>query len=302
MQQRNCVPMGRAWVFNFDAEEELARPGRLTPSPSLRDRFAQLAEATGLLREGDLRVDEFNLESGCFRGMRGAAWCPTPRALRALRRAGAVVDEAPSPAVLRAANHRALVEGRVPDLPGGRWVRSEDDVRAALAEGSCSGRWLLKRAWAYNGRGRLRARDGDLDAHTAQWVRASLASADGLRMEPEVERSLDVAVHGEIARDGAVVCGSLTVQRCDAFGAWQGTEIASPEVLDAGEREALRGALREVVAALRGVGYWGPFGVDGFRWSGGFVPCCDVNARYTMGWSVGMAKSAEAFAVVSAAS
>ena len=40
--------------------------------------------------------------------------------------------------------------------------------------------------------------------------------------------------------------------------------------------------------ALRSVGYFGPFGVDAYRWTGGFVACCDVNARYTMGWSVGM--------------
>ena len=202
-------------------------------------------------------------------------------------------------AVLRAANHRALLEGRVEGLPGGAWVRSRDELAAALRRGSPSGRWLLKRAFSYSGRGRCRLLDGAVDAHVENWVRASLAQGDGLRVEPEVDRTLDVALHGELDADGAVRFGALTRQRCDESGAWLGTELATDETLDEGELRALGEAAGATVRALREVGYRGPFGIDGYRWAGGFVPCCDVNARYTMGWSVGMsAKSCDALAAV----
>jgi hypothetical protein len=276
-------------VLNFDAEDELARPGAMTPSPSLRARFAALAERCGLVGSGDVRLDEFAPPDPAWRGMRGAAWCPTPRALRALARAGAVVPEAPTAGALRAANHRALMDGRVEALPGARYVRTRAEYEATVARGSVTGAWLLKRAYSYNGRGRCRWREGSDDAHVARWVDAALAAGEGLQVEPEVARSLDVGRHGELDRDGAVRWGALTVQRCDAFGAWEATGVAAPDTLTPAESRQMDDALAAVAAALYGVGYFGPVGVDAFRWGGGFAACCDVNARYTMGWAVGMA-------------
>jgi hypothetical protein len=279
----------RLWVLNFDAEDELARPGAMTPSPALRARFAALAARCGLVLPGDVRLDEFAPPDPAWRGMRGAAWCPTPRALRALTGAGAVVPDAPTAAVLRAANHRRLTDGRVEGLPGARYVHTRAEYEETVARGSITGAWLLKRAYSYNGRGRCRWREGADDAHVARWVDAALATGEGLQVEPEVARSLDVGRHGEIGRDGAARWGALTVQRGDAFGAWEATEVAPPATLTAAESRQLDDALTVVTAALREVGYFGPVGVDAFRWEGGFAPCCDVNARYTMGWAVGMA-------------
>lgn len=279
----------RLWVFNLDAEDELARPGAMTPSPSLRERFALLAERSRLMREGDARLDEFVAPDPAWRGMTGAAWCPTPRALRALTRASAVVPAAPSAEVLRAANHRRLMDGRLEGLPGARYVTTHAQYEAAVRVGSPTGAWLLKRAYSYNGRGRCRWREDADDPHVARWVDAALATGEGVQVEPEVTRTLDVAQHGELTREGEVRWGALTVQRCDAFGAWEATEPAPDGTLSPDESRAMDAALRAVVAALRAVGYWGPFGVDGYRWTDGFVPCCDVNARYTMGWAVGMA-------------
>lgn len=122
----------------------------------------------------------------------------------------------------------------------------------------------------------------------ARWVDAALATGEGLQVEPEVPRTLDVGLHGELGRDGEARMGALTVQRCDAFGAWESTALAEPGALTGEESRSLGEAMGEVLRALREVGYFGPFGVDGYRWTGGFVPCCDVNARYTMGWAVGM--------------
>lgn len=275
-------------MLNFDAEDELARPGAMTPSASLRGRFEQLAQHTSLMREGDVRLDEFAPPDPAWRGMQGAAWCPTPRALRALERAGARVPDAPSAAVLRAANHRRLMDGRIEALPGARYVHTRAEYEETVARGSVTGSWLLKRAYSYNGRGRCRWREGADDAHVARWVDAALATGEGLQVEPEVPRLLDIGLHGEISREGEVRWGALTVQRCDAFGQWASTEPAAPGTLTDDESRTMDAAMRAVVTALREVGYFGPFGVDAYRWSDGFVPCCDVNARYTMGWPVGM--------------
>ena len=278
----------RLWVLNFDAEDELARPGAMTPSPTLRPRFAQLAARTTLLAPNDHRLDEFAPAEPTWRGMAGAAWCPTPRALRALSRAGARLPAAPTADVLRAANHRRLMNGRLESLPGARYVHTRAEYEETVARASITGSWLLKRAYSYNGRGRCRWREGADDPHVARWVDAALATGEGLQVEPEVPRTLDLGLHGEITRAGEVQRGTLTVQRVDAFGAWAATEISPPGTLTEAETRLLEDALREVVTALRDVGYFGPFGVDAYRWTGGFVPCCDVNARYTMGWAVGM--------------
>ncbi|MDO9019998.1 MAG: hypothetical protein Q8S73_33025 [Deltaproteobacteria bacterium] len=278
----------RLWVLNFDAEDELAHPGAMTPSAGLRARFEALARRTTLLAPGDSRLDEFVPPDPAWRGMPGAAWCPTPRALRALARAGARLPDAPSAEVLRAANHRRLMDGRLEALPGARYVHTRREYEETVARGSVTGSWLLKRAYSYNGRGRCRWREGADDPHVARWVDAALATGEGLQVEPEVPRSLDLGLHGELGRDGELRWGALTVQRGDAFGAWEATEVAPPGTLTEDESRELDAARRAVVTALRSVGYFGPFGVDAYRWSGGFVPCCDVNARYTMGWAVGM--------------
>jgi len=280
----------RLWVFNLDAEDELARPGSMTPSASLRGRFEELAQRSRLMAPGDARLDEFAAYDPAWRGATGVAWCPTPRALRALSRAGAVVPEAPSADVLRAANHRRLTAGRVEELPGARYVYTRAEYEETVARGSVTGAWLLKRAYSYNGRARCRWREGVDDAHVARWVHAALATGEGLQVEPEVTRTLDVALHGELTRGGDVRWGALTEQRCDGFGAWASTERAATGTLTEAESRVMDVAMEAVVEALRAVGYWGPLGVDGYRWTGGFVPCCDVNARYTMGWAVGMAE------------
>jgi hypothetical protein len=78
----------------------------------------------------------------------------------------------------------------------------------------------------------------------------------------------------------------------DAAGAWQATRRTRPEELEVPERDALLREAHHTAAALHGAGYFGPFGIDAFRWrhhgAPRFQARCDVNARYTMGWAVGM--------------
>lgn len=228
-------------------------------------------------------------------GLVGRAWCPTPRAHRAFVRAGIRPAASPPLSVLRAVNHRRFSASLGQGLPGARYVFTPEDVAAALASPSPSGRWLLKRPFGYAGRGRLQidlARTGDL-SRAQPWIEASLRAGEGLQIEPLVERRGDFALHGHLAREGAVVLGEPTRQECDATGAWSATHRAAPDDLSPSERRSLLDEAHRTAAALREAGYFGPFGIDGFRWelpSGElqFHPRGEINARYSMGWSTGM--------------
>ena len=84
-----------------------------------------------------------------------------------------------------------------------------------------------------------------------------------------------------------------TVQRTDATGSWRASLPAIAGTLAADEERALLEAAETTAAALHEVGYFGPFGVDAFRWrdvnrAARWNPRGEVNARYSMGWAVGM--------------
>ncbi len=318
-----------AWFLNFDAEDELARPAGYTPSRAMLARMAALVERVrGLLGPGDVVIGEGQSgalggstedwprgegqspgeeaskggepprEKGMFRGL---SWCPTPRARRALERVGVALEPAPPLDVLRAVNHRRFSATLGQTLPGARFAVTAEEVGAALGGDSPSGRWLLKRAYGYAGRGRLEvepSRSGDLE-RARTWVEASLRAGGGLQVEPRVDRCDDFAIHGYLhaGGDGAsgvtVVLGEPTRQTCDASGAWGGSARAEPGDLSPEEREALFTEARRAATALQQAGYFGPFGVDAFRWTDAaegrrFNARCEINARYSMGWAVGM--------------
>lgn len=284
----------RAWFLNLDAEQELARPGARTPSRAMIDRCRTLSGALqGLVPEGDVVWTPGVTPPAC-EGLAGVAWCPTPGALAALRSAGASLSDAPSWAVLRAANHRSFSAGIAQTLPGAAYVRTEAALDAVLREGSITGAWVVKRPLSYRGNGRLRVR-GAGDEAAWRWLRAALAEGEGVQVEPEVERLDDHGLHAYLTRDGVVTWGVLTRQRVDAHGQWFATERIGDAALDATERAVLWDVRARVADGLRALGYWGPFGIDAFRWrdpSGAlrYQALCEVNARYSMGWAVGMAE------------
>ncbi len=284
----------RVWFLNLDADEELRHPGAVNPSAAMVDRCAQLAtRLEGLVPPGDVWFTP-GMSLPVARGLTGLAWSPTPHALRTLAKTGARVLDAPAWEALRAANHRSLSAGVGQSLPGAVFARSRAELDAALRAGACSGVWLLKRPWSYRGGGRLRVRGTSLDASGARWVEATLAREGGVQVEPEVARVEDHGLHGFLSREGEVTWGALTVQEVDAFGAWVRSKRADESLLRDDERARWELVKPRVVAGLRAVGYHGPFGVDAFRWrgdDGGVRYCapCEVNARYSMGWAVGMA-------------
>jgi hypothetical protein len=87
--------------------------------------------------------------------------------------------------------------------------------------------------------------------------------------------------------------GEPTVQTVDDAGAWIETTFLARGVLTTPEESLLRDEGRRVARALFEAGYFGPFGIDGFRWedragAARFNPRSEINARYSMGWAVGM--------------
>ncbi len=282
----------RIWLLNFDADEELARPDGYAPSTAVLARFRGLgARLGGLVPAADVVIDPQHVTSLPPGECEGRAFCPTPRALRILAQAGAVLPAAPSIDILRRVNHRAFSAGLGPCLPGARYVRKREDLLAALA--TAEGPWVLKRAFGFAGRGRQRLRSNELDASVEPFVRASLESGEGLEVEPWVNRSLDVGVHGFVAQTGAITMGEPTRQDVDASGAWIRSVPAQRGVLDAVEEAALRSEGERVARMLFAAGYFGPFGIDAYRWKDErgelqFNSRSEINARYSMGWAVGM--------------
>lgn len=279
----------RAWVLNLDAEDELRLGAPRTPSAADRARRTAIAARLrgNLVPDGDLVLTD-----GRADGCEGRAWCPTPAARARLRAAGATLPDAPPLATLRAVNHRAWAAGLGLALPGARWL-PDADVLARHLEAPWPARgWLLKRPLGYAGRGRLhlRTRDELDDPRHAGWIRNALAD-DGVLAEPFVAITLELGRHGWIGDE--TVRGARTRQTCDARGAWVSTSLLEEDLLSRSEIETLDENYEETAAALRAAGYRGPFGVDAYLWEDDagrrrLQPRGEVNARYGMGWAVGM--------------
>lgn len=281
-----------AWVLNLDADYELADPLGYTPSRAMQARVQAFAPALqGLVQPGDVVLSQQapqRLPDAGAQGWVGRAWCPTPRALQALRHGGAQLPECPALPVLQRVNHRRFAIELDPGPLGVRYAETAATAALWLREPSFTGRWLLKRAFGLSGRGHRRI-DGVPDAMDLQWIERSLRAGHGLAVEPLVERIVDVGLHALLARDGSVRFGQVVLQRCDTRGSWQQTLPLPADALLAHEGIELQRAAERAAAALHAAGYFGPFGIDAFAFVGpdgerGFAPLVEINARYSMGW------------------
>ncbi|MCB9591589.1 MAG: hypothetical protein H6719_02550 [Sandaracinaceae bacterium] len=268
--------MSVAWVLNLGVEVELAG-GQLGAAAARRR-----AEVRRALRlpEGHVVLDLD--DDARARGLEGRAWCPTPSALARLAAAGARVPPAPSVEVLRRVNERSFAHELVA-LP--QTVRC-DDLDAVRAATERPGRWLLFRSLTFAGRGQRRVDAGRWDEGAEAWARGALRIGP-VHVLPRVEIELEVSLHGMLGPD-ALRLGRPTVSDVDAAGQWRASRLAEAGELEAAEVLALHDAVERVAVALREAGYFGPFGVDAFRHAGGFHPLSEINARYSMGWPVGM--------------
>lgn len=276
------------WLLNLDAEMELAR-GRPGYVPQ-RKLLAQLAQHGGgsraLLGAHDELVDEQS-SAPVTAGLVGRAWCPTPLALASLRRLGVEPEPHPDAKVLRRVNHRLFAHELGGGLPEQLYVQTHEQLAARLGDGAR--RWLLKRPLGFAGRGQLRA-IGPLSEKQGTWVDASL-KRDGLIVEPLVTPTFEVSLHGFVWPSGRYEIGAICAQMVSERGVFRGVRRAEPGELSTSEQTAFEERGRAVAAALFTAGYFGPFGIDGYRYSwddaSGFCALSEINARYTLGFVTG---------------
>ncbi|HEY2409199.1 MAG TPA: hypothetical protein VGI10_24510 [Polyangiaceae bacterium] len=283
----NAAARRFAWVLNLDAELELARPGFKGHSPPARllEQLAQYgAGARALLGPRDrLVADGLVNPAECI----GRAWCPTPSAVRTLRASRVEPEPHPAPELLRRVNHRSFAHELARGLPEQRYLEDSSELRTLLERAERP--WLMKRPLSFAGRGQLRAR-GELSQKEWAWVDASLRQG-GLIVEPLVTPTLELSLHGFVWRDGRHELGRVCVQDVSERGVYRAIRLAQPDELTAGETSALFACGERVAHALFAAGYFGPFGVDAFRYEldgrSDFCALSELNARYTMGFAVG---------------
>lgn len=307
---------GVAWVLNLDADVELgAGGGPYTPKKSVLDAMHAWCTnlAARLLGPGDMLVDE-TTPRGAARGRVGRAFCPTPRAIAILERAGATPEPHPPVDVLRRVNGRAFSASLGPTLPGASFVEGEEEIVRFLANPPPEGfaAWHVKSAFGMAGRGhRVITPARELRPDDRDFVRAVIRHGHGVRIEPHAAVERELAIHGVLEASGALHLGAITVQRCDARGAWIASEPLDEAVLGApvapsgrswaATREAVVAEARRVADGLRAAGYFGPFGVDAFTYRAPLEhagqgeprlnPRSEINARYSMGFPEGMRRS-----------
>lgn len=283
-----AVPV--AWVLNLDADFELANRGPWEPSNALSEVLEEVSkEAEHLLAPGDLLVQG---DTKVPPGTVGRAWCPTPSAIARLEAAGATPEKSPSLEVLKAVNDRAFSASMGQTLAGAGFVVDLQNVRKIVRRRQIP--WLLKRAFGAAGRGQRRVGPGALSDAEVAWVEASLREG-GLQVEPLVDIELELVIHGLLHPDGAVEIHEPMVQECDELGVWLKTRSPREGELSPSEAAQLDQSAFLVAGSLAKAGYFGPFGVDAYRWVKGsgerlLNPRGEINARYTMGWGLNLGR------------
>ncbi len=286
-----------AWVLNLDADVELAAiasgaaGARTAYSPkqsvaeAMRAFVPKLASKL-LDPENDLLLDEHSPPLSA-RGLIGRAFCPTPRALRLLRRAGAEPESHPDVDAILQANSRAFCALLGQTLPGAAFVTTEDDAKKILTTSPPSAiaeRWRVKRNFGMTGRGQRVVDPANAHDLDFAFVRAGL-SEGGVQIEPNVKIVSEFAIHGMVAANGALRIGPVVKQHCDDRGSW----ISSEPMSTADAPTELDEEAHRIAGALLAVKYFGPFGVDAFTYEASgkiaLQPRSEINARFTMGFA-----------------
>jgi len=274
-----------AWLLNFDADLRLASNARRKALAS-EDLQRFLARLTDLVAEEDLIL---NLPDSAKsdRDLTVLTFCPTPDALAQITALGLTPPAAPSLSVLRRVNDRAFCAELGHGLPNSCFARDMSELVRTLALPSPTGSYVIKRAFSFAGREQRRVRDGVLDDSTRGFCARSFARGEGVQIEPWVARTADFSAHGYLSRAGELLCGQPRQQHCDAMGRFERVSAGTAE-LRVDERKALASSLSTTGNALKNAGYFGPFGIDAFRYGDRegehFNARCEINARFTMGY------------------
>ena len=259
-----------AWVLNLDAENELEAGPRYAPTFALREIVARESRRLldALVAPGDVVLDPDAVRGGEARGLPGLAWSPTPRALRALEKAGAICMQAPDVEILRAVNRRPFAARvRAPlrrDAFHKHVAFHLEEALETLARPVPSG-WLVRRSFGAAGRGRRRLASGKPSAAERAWLVASLRRGP-LVLEPFVQVTREFTRSGWVGESGEVVVSPPCFQAVSRTGAWSRTEAAGAGEVARGDDERLEEACARAGDELAAAGYFGPYGIDAFRY------------------------------------
>ncbi|MDZ4694889.1 MAG: hypothetical protein SGI86_07030 [Deltaproteobacteria bacterium] len=274
-----------AWVLNLDAELEMANAS-YQRSPRVAQQQATFgAGARTLFSPEDCLLSELPFaDAGKYLGR---AWCWTEQTLALLAAARVKPEPHPEPEVVRRVNHRLFAHEVGGGLPGQAFVRDRESLASVIRDTKRA--WLLKRPFAFAGRGQLRL-PGAMDEVQNNWIDASLRT-HGLIVEPLVELLCEFSSHGYLYADGRCTLGQLCVQSTNDRGVFREIRRAADGDLSHEEKGILLQQGERVARALSDAGYFGPFGVDSYRYRDGSVTtlcaCSEINARYTMGFATG---------------
>lgn len=287
----------KAWVLNLEADDERARGPGWNPSSALLARLDLEARrlAGTLVRPGDIILAHRDRDAlAAFKRTRrdalefmGDTWSPTVKARAALRAAGVALPPFVPEAVLDLVSSRRFAQSLSPVEPREIALGRHDLDAAALPEGPAR----VSLAHTCAGRGHWFSSSR---AETETLARRALAEHPFVFVAARVRVLVDFALHGWVHRHGEVTLGAPTSQRVDPrTGAWRESVLAPRDALSDDEFRALFAHAEEAGEALARAGYWGPFGIDAFRFEDAegrarFCARCEVNARYTMGWATGM--------------
>lgn len=287
------------WIFNLDADLELADPDGFSPS-------GRLAQQTNVL--ADRLLASANAASPQVQHVRLAldarpticqAWCPTPRAQDAAKALGRGLPVMPPLAVIQKVNHRSFAAGFGCGLQGAAFVTSMSQLDAVLQAATPEHGWLLKRPFGFSGRGQKRITGTPAGAER-RWAEASMTQyGRGLMVEPFVAIEAEFALHSWLDADGECLTGQPTRLVTDELGGWVDSD-RHPDMLES-ERVELAAAHAMAARALAESGYFGPFSTDAFRYRDAsgelrFRALSELNARYSMGFFVGFAERLEEWA------
>ncbi len=207
--------------------------------------------------------------------------------MAALSAAGVSAEPHPDASVLRRVNHRRFAFEAGGGLPEQQYFTERAPLEALLERAERP--WLLKRPMAFAGRGQMRFY-GPIGDKQWSWLDVSLAQ-DGLIVEPLVTPTLELSLHGFIWPSGRAELGRVCVQEVSDRGVFRGVRRAEAGELEPSEERSLVAQGERVAALLQAAGYFGPFGIDAYRYElGGKTAFCslsEINARYTMSFVTG---------------
>jgi phosphoribosylaminoimidazole carboxylase (NCAIR synthetase) len=214
-----------------------------------------------------------------------------------MAKAGVKPEPHPSLTVLQAVNHRRFAAELGLGLPEQRYVEDRVELDERLRNNAHG--WLLKRPLSFAGRGQQRI-FGQVDAKQSAWIDASLRRT-GLVIEPLVTPTLEVSLHGFIWRDRRHELGRTCVQEVSNRGVFRSIRLTRTGELLPGEERQLVDAAEQTAVALGAAGYFGPFGIDGYRYSingrSAFCALSEINARYSMGFVTGFPRHPSAISL-----